>query len=118
MRSKKVDEMINSVLRDLDFYSTERLYIDRIILQNIVAYIEQLEKMIPTPSNPVPVEYQTLILVDKRDAVMKSEIRDKIKALEYYLNTKYKSEKAKVMKFTYNEVLEQKIKLLESLLGE
>lgn len=82
MRSKKVDEMINSVLRDLDFYSTERLYIDRIILQNIVAYIEKLEKMIPTPSNEVPVEYQTDIWVNKKDAVMKSEIRDKIKELK------------------------------------
>lgn len=82
MRSKEVDGMINSVLRDLDFYSTERLYIDRIILQNIVAYIEKLEKMIPTPSNEVPVEYQTDIWVNKKDAVMKSEIRDKIKELK------------------------------------
>ena len=45
MRSKKVDEMINSVIRDLDFYSTERIYVDRIILQNIVGYIKHLEKI-------------------------------------------------------------------------
>lgn len=49
---------------------------------------------------------------------MKEKIRKQIEELKYYLNSDNKSEQAKVMKFTYDEVLEQKIKLLESLLGE
>ena len=82
MRSKEVEEAIkmlgNIKLKVIyDLTGDEKRCFDKVL-----NYIEKLEKMIPTPSNEVPVEYQTVIFVDKRDAVMKSEIRDKIKELK------------------------------------
>ena len=89
MRSKEVEEAIETTKRIrtglMNF--NELLDNNNVVINGIdkvLAYIEELEKMIPTPSNEVPVEYQTSIYVDKRDAVMKSEIIDKIKELEEY----------------------------------
>ena len=80
MRSKEVDKSIKS----LENFVNQKYYngVTADEMKTVLAYIEELEKMIPTPSNEVPVEYQTVIFVDKRDAVMKSEIRDKIKELK------------------------------------
>ena len=49
---------------------------------------------------------------------MEEIVKKQIEELKYYLNTEYKSEQAKTMTFTYDEVLEQKIKLLENILGD
>lgn len=95
MRSKEVSEAIkmlgNIKLKVIyDLTGDEKRCFDKVL-----NYIEELENMIPTPSNEVPVEYQTDIWVNKRDAVMKSEIRDKIKELDdefhkcEYVNDKF-----------------------------
>ena len=49
---------------------------------------------------------------------MEEKIRKEIEELKYYLNNENKSDKTRKLVFIYDEVLEQKIKLLESLLGE
>lgn len=103
MRSKEVSnaiDLLENGIADyiIEFYCTQQekdkqlcgTYCEKMkedciynqAIDKVIEYIEELEKMIPTPSNEVPLEYQTLILVDKKDAVMKSEIRDKIKFLE------------------------------------
>lgn len=86
-------------------------------LKTVLAYIEQLEKKIPTPSNEVPVEYQTLILVDKRDAVMKSEIRDKIKELEK-ASDKAEQLNASATRYDLIQKLDNQMKILYEIIGE
>ena len=78
MRTKEVEEAIKRISSSYDdntgYYEAKGS--DWCAVHR---YIEELEKKIPTPSNEVPVEYQTLIVVDKREAFMKDKIRDKIK---------------------------------------
>ena len=82
MRSKEVSEAIEK-LADIKLKCLSNLTGDeKRCFDKVLNYIEELENMIPTPSNEVPVEYQTDIWVNKKDAVMKSEIRDKIKELK------------------------------------
>ncbi len=141
MRSKEVEEAIEKTKRIrtglMNF--NELLDNNNVVINGIdkvLAYIEELEKMIPTPSNEVPVEYQTSIYVDKRDAVMKSEIIDKIKELEEELKA-IQDKLSKNMLFSESEFysfseytkwrveINQKIKdinskleILKSIIGE
>ena len=80
MRSKEVSEAIDNLKEDEEIIVYgNTIFEDRTTckkddLKTVLSYIEQLEKMIPTPSNEVPVEYQTDIWVNKKDAVMISQI--------------------------------------------
>lgn len=116
MRSKEVEKAI----KQAEYITTcamlgESLCPDYIEI--LLSYIEELEKMIPTPSNEVPVEYQTDIWVNKRDAVMKSEIRDKIKELELEEDRIYKLDHELEREKAIDVVISKRV-LLESLLGE
>ena len=82
MRSKEANEALKK-LTQYTFVGSEVTQCEVCECIDIaINYIKELEKQIPTPSNEVPIENQTVVFVDKRDAVMKSEIRDKIKELE------------------------------------
>ncbi len=116
MRSKEVDKniIVFKTERDLligghnlkttDEYS--RLNLAE-MYTSILNYIEELEKQIPTPSNEVPLEYQTDIWVNKRDAVMKDKIRDAIEMYGMNLET-----------IDYREEYVIEVKEIEKLLGE
>ena len=121
MRSKEADLAINQLKEDVNIIIYgNKIFEDRTTckkddLKTVLSYIEQLEKMTPTPENEVPVEYQTVVFVDKRDAVMKSEIRDKIKELEEQ-DELYKGYKG--LEFSRTGVINLQIKLLKSIIGE
>ena len=79
--------------------------------------------MTPTPENEVPVEYQTVVFVDKRDAVMKSEIKDKIEKAKIKLanigGEIQGKELVKISKTAYKQIrLEERITILKMSLGE
>ena len=136
MRSKEVSEAIkmlgNIKLKVIyDLTGNEKRCFDKVL-----NYIEELENMIPTPSNEVPVEYQTDIWVNKKDAVMKSKIRDKIKELEDELKS-IQDKLSKNMLFSESEFysfseytkwrleinqkikdINAKIEVLKSIIGE
>lgn len=51
-------------------------------------------------------------------SIPKSKIKEKIEELEYYFKTQYRSEIAKKQTWTYEEILCQKIKLLQELMED
>lgn len=118
MRSKEVEEAIknfegyNEMVRiknpiDVTIVNPKDFKKD---IEIVLSYIEELEKMIPTPSNEVPVEWQTSVYVDKRDYVSKQSIRDKIKELEDLLKLHQTD--------TIEEDICSKLEVLKSIIGE
>ena len=81
---------------------------DTAAVEVLLKYVSELEKQIPTPDNEVPVEYQTSIYVDKRDAVMKDKIRDMQMLREFELQQEYKDFEEDEEWKTYKKILEEK----------
>ena len=113
MRSKEVEEAIKRIKKYQRNVITELTLVNSI--DTLLSYIEQLEKQIPTTDNCVPVEWQMSLYVDKRDAVMKDKIRDKIKELE---EEKEKYVGYKGLEFSRIGVINSQIKVLEEIKGE
>lgn len=54
----------------------------------------------------------------KEESIPRAVVEEKIGDLDYYLNTDFKSEVAKNKKWTYDEMLQQKIDILQEILKE
>ena len=79
---------------------------------------ELKDKLTPRPDRPIPLEYQTIIYVDKRGYISKDKIRNKIKELEKE-NEKYFAENGFVPSYIYTITVNNKIIfILQELLGD
>lgn len=94
----KAKENIVAIYLSMDQLSGINSYKMQQRVSEVKEYITLLEKEIedltPTPTNPVPLEYQTDIWVNKKDAVMKDKIIANITKFDYeYEKAKRKNDK-------------------------
>ena len=79
---------------------------------------EYKKRLIPTPDNPVPIEYQMAMYVDKRDYISKDTIKAKIKELEKEIEEKQEYCPDFTLMYEHEIDTNAIIKTLQELLGE